>query len=166
MVKSMSSWEKSGTISLLVAEAGRASTSASVVACLVAGSLSLSLPQAIASPLDAAATASPAAAQSSALQHAADHGPLTSRYTRYENPYYHAPYFYAGDLTAAWDANDTYASPDYPPYAPQAFAPARGWHQPQLTCFRPRLIVLSRHGKKHNLPRVTYGGSLPCGYRG
>jgi hypothetical protein len=37
---------------------------------------------------------------------------------------------------------------------------------PQLSCFRPRLIVIGRHPVLNaHLPRVTYGGPLPCGFK-
>jgi hypothetical protein len=38
---------------------------------------------------------------------------------------------------------------------------------PQLTCFRPRLIMIGHQPvAKAHLPHVVYGGPLPCGYKG
>ncbi len=37
---------------------------------------------------------------------------------------------------------------------------------PQLTCFRPRLITIGRHPAHDvHLPKVVYGGPLPCGFK-
>ncbi len=37
---------------------------------------------------------------------------------------------------------------------------------PQLSCFRPRLIVLGKPAHEPHLPRVVYGAPLPCGFHG
>jgi hypothetical protein len=37
---------------------------------------------------------------------------------------------------------------------------------PQLTCIRPRLIMIGKVAPQAHLPRVVYGGPLPCGYKG
>jgi len=38
---------------------------------------------------------------------------------------------------------------------------------PQLTCFRPRLITIGiRPVRDAHLPKVVYGGPLPCGFKG
>jgi len=59
----------------------------------------------------------------------------------------------------------------------QAISPSEGADRPeplpyiynralQLTCIRPRLIVLGRPAHESHLPRVVYGTPLPCGFRG
>jgi hypothetical protein len=38
---------------------------------------------------------------------------------------------------------------------------------PQLTCLRPRLITIgTRPSQTARLPKVVYGGPLPCGFKG
>jgi hypothetical protein len=54
---------------------------------------------------------------------------------------------------------------------PEGFAPQYGngyeVRPPQLTCFRPRLIVFGGHPTHaQHLPKVVYGGPLPCGFKG
>jgi hypothetical protein len=64
----------------------------------------------------------------------------------------------------SYDPNDPGQVPldDYPP-PPLLY---RYGPPPQLTCFRPRLITIGRPVPRSHLPRVVYGGPLPCGYKG
>jgi len=143
-------------MSLLVRLEGRVFHLASVISVsLAAGCLA----QASASPLDAAAADSPAM-QSSALQQAADAGPTRLRYPPYPIRAYRYPYLYP--VEAYGPAPIIYVQPSITlTLAAPSFHKAR-----QLSCFRPRVIVLGRPEKQRVLPRVSYGAPLPCRYRG
>jgi len=167
MVKSMSLWEKLERKRCIVTLSRAASVAALAVGCVFADVDVISLAQAETSamPLHAAATYSSAAVQSSALQHAADMGPMTTNYARYYGRFVHYPYSYAPEL---WDVPEDLPPPAfYEPERPLTVAPPMPFRKPsQLSCIRPRVIVLGRRDNRHKLPHVVYGSPLPCGYRG
>lgn len=69
------------------------------------------------------------------------------------------PDAYAGDYGAAGAAE--------PDDRPPPVLLYRYERPPQLTCFRPRLITIGiRPAHDAHLPKVVYGGPLPCGFKG
>jgi len=108
---------------------------------------------------EAEAGALDVAAQQGALRRAAAAGPLKT----YDAHGFYHPYLYH-PYPVEWVS----PAPIY--FKPQikvVLVHAHPYRKPpQLTCFRPSLIVIGRKETKPALPRVTYGAPLPCGYRG